>query len=81
VIVDPPQIIAVGHRRERPVQRQNLEPVMRQIELADDLGTQQRHDVRAHRKPEAFEHLLGDCSAADHVAALEHEHALPRARE
>ena len=53
----------------------------RQVELADDLRPQQRHDVRADRELEAGEDLLGDRGAAEHVPALEHEHLAARARQ
>ena len=53
----------------------------RQVELADDLGPQQRDDVRADRELEAREDLFGDGRAAEHVPPLEHEHLAPRARE
>ena len=53
----------------------------RQIELADDLGPQQRDDVRADGELEAGEDLFGDRRAAEHVAPLEHEHLAPRARQ
>ena len=44
-------------------------------------GPQQRDDVGADRELEAREDLFGDGRAAEHVAALEHEHLLARARE
>ena len=53
----------------------------RQVELADDLGPQQRHDVGADREAEAREHLLGDGGAAQHVPALEHQHLLAGASQ
>ena len=81
VIVHAPQVVAVRHRRERAVERQDLEAVPRQVELADDLRPQQRHDVRADGELEAGEDLFGDRGAADHVPALEHEHLASRARE
>ncbi len=81
VIVDAPQVIAVRHRRQRAVERQQLHAVARQIELADDLGPQQRHHVRADRELEAGKHLFGDGGAAEHVPALEHEHLASRAGE
>ena len=81
VIVDAPQVIAVRHRREGAVERQDLEAVARQIEIADDLRPQQRHDVRADREAEAGEHLFGHRGAAEDVAALEHEHLPPGAGE
>jgi hypothetical protein len=74
VIVHAPQVVAVRHRRERTVERENLETVSREIELADDLRAQERDDVGGDRVLEARVDLLGDRRAADDVAALEHEH-------
>src|SRR5262249_10311493 len=59
------------------VERQNLEAVPGQIEVADDLRAQERDHVRAHREAEAGEHFLGDGRAAEHVPALEDEHLPP----
>ena len=81
VIVDAPQVVAVRHRRERAVERQQLHAVARQIELADDLRPQQRHDVRADRELEAGKDLFGDGGAAEHVPPLEHQHLPPRPRQ
>ena len=53
----------------------------RQVELADDLGPQQRDDVGADRVLEAREDLLGHGRAAEHVAPLEHEHLPAGARQ
>ena len=53
VIVHAPEVVAARHRRERAVERQDLEAVPRQVELADDLRPQQRHDVGADRELEA----------------------------
>jgi hypothetical protein len=81
VIVDPPEVVAARHRRERPVERQDLQAVTRQVEVADDLGAQQRDDVGADRVLEARVDLLGDRGAAQHVPALEDEDLPARARE
>jgi hypothetical protein len=81
VIVDPPQVVAARHRRERAVERQQLHAVARQIEIANDLGPEQRNDVGADRELEAGEHFFGHRRAAEHVAAFEHEHALARPRQ
>ena len=53
----------------------------REVEVADDLGTEQRHDVREDRVLEAGEDLFGDGRTADEMAPFEHDHCLPRARE
>ncbi len=81
VVVDAPQVVAVRHRREGAVERQDLEAVPRQVELADDLRPQQRHDVRADRELEAGKDLFGHGGAAEDVPALEHQHLAARARE
>src|SRR5688500_10547027 len=79
VVVHAPQVVAVRHRGERAVEWKNLEAVPCQIELADDLGPQQRHDIRADRKPEAGKYLFGDRGAAQHVAPFEDQHLPPDA--
>ena len=89
VVVDPPQVVAAAglralalvQRRDRPVERQDVEAVLRQLEVADDLGPQQRHDVGEDREAEAREDLLGDRRAAEHVALLEDERLEPGAGE
>ena len=81
VIVHAPEIVAVRHRRERAVERQNLQPVARQIQIADDFRPQQRDDVGADREFEPGKHLLGHRGAAEHVPPLEHEDLAPRSGE
>ena len=71
----------LGNRRERAVEGQDVEAVGRQVELPDDLGPEQRHDVREDREAEAREDLLGDRRAPEHVPALEDDRLQPaRAR-
>jgi hypothetical protein len=81
VVVDAPEVIAVEHRREGPVEREDLEAVPGQVELADDLGPQERDDVGADRELESREDLFGHRRAAEHVAPLEDEDLLSGARE
>ena len=76
MIVHAPQVVAAGHRRERAIERKDLEAVARQVEIADDLGSQQRHHVRAHRKLEPRKDFLGDGGAAEHMPSFEHENLL-----
>ena len=72
---------AVGKGREgRRAARQQLEAVAVQLELANDLRTQQAVDVRGGRDLVARPDLFGDAGAADQLAPLEH-HALARARQ
>ena len=52
-----------------------------EIELADDVRPQQRHDVRALGEVEAGEDLFGHRRAAHDVPPLEDEHPSSRARE
>ena len=73
VIVDAPQVVAVGHGREGAVERQDLEAVAGQIEFANDFRPQQRDDVGADGELEARENFFGAGSAAEHVTALEYQ--------
>ena len=51
----------------------------REIEIANDLGPQERNDIRADGELETGKDLFGDGGAAEHVASLEHEHLASRA--
>ena len=75
------EVVAVVERRDGALERQDLEPVPRQVEVADDLGPQQAHDVGEHRELEAREDLLGHRGAADQRAPLEHQRLAARARQ
>jgi hypothetical protein len=68
----PLEVVAL-ERRERTVERQDLEAVLRQRELPDDLGAEQRDDVRGHAEPKAGEHFLGHRRPAEKVAPFEHD--------
>ena len=81
VIVPAREVIAVVERRDRARQRQYLEAVPRQFEVADDLGPQQADDVRKLREPVAGEYLFGNGRAADDVAPLEHDDLLACPRQ
>src|ERR1051325_2167542 len=81
VIVNAPQVVAVQHRRERAIERQNFQTVSRQIELANDLRAQQGNDVGANRKLEAGKNFFRYRGAAKHVSSLKYQHALARARQ
>ena len=81
VVVHAPQVIAAGHGRERAIERENLEAVAREIEVANDFRPQERDDVRADRKFESGKNFFGAGRAAEDVAALEHQNFLSSARE
>ena len=81
VVVHAPEVITAGHRRERAIERQNLEAVAREIEVADDLGPEQGDDVRADGEFESRKDLFGDRGAADEVPAFEDEHFSAGARQ
>jgi hypothetical protein len=44
VVVHPPEVVVI-ERREGPVERQDLQAVLRKLQLADDLRTKQRDHV------------------------------------
>jgi hypothetical protein len=81
VVVHAPQIVAIRHRGECAVEWQDLEPVSREIELADDLGTQQRHDIRADGILESRVNLFRDGSATKDMAPFQHEDLAARSCE
>ena len=81
VIVHAPEMVAVEHRRERAVERENFEAVAREIEFANDFGAKQRDDVGAFREEEAGDDFFGDRGAAENVASLQSEHFLACFRE
>src|SRR5208282_4611799 len=81
MIVHAPQMIAVRHGGESAVERQNLESVAGKIEVTNNLGAQQRDDVRANGKLEAGKHFLRTSRAPENVAALEHQDFLARFRQ
>jgi hypothetical protein len=47
--------------------------VLRELQVADDLRPQQRHDVAEDAEAEAWEQLLGDRCAAEHGPLLDDE--------
>ena len=51
------------------------------IKVANDLGTQQRHDVRANRKLESAKNFFGARGAAEDVTAFQNQYFLSRFRE
>src|SRR5207247_2670 len=81
VIAPGGEVVAVLHWCNGALERQDVQPVPRQIEIANDLWPQQRHDVGEHRQLEAREDLFSDGGAADARPALEHQHRLLGARE
>ena len=76
VVVDPPQVVVL-ERRERAVEGQDVEAVLRQVELADDLGPEQADDVAGDAEPEAREDLLGHRGPAEQMALLEDDGLQP----
>ena len=81
VIVDSPKIVATRHRSKRAIERQNFQTMAGQIEVANDLWSQQRDDVGAHGKLESRKDFFGDGRASEHVASLKHENFLSCTRQ
>ena len=80
MIVHPPEVVIVEWR-DRPVQRQDLEAVLGELELADDLRTKQRDDVGEDAEAVPGHDLLGNRRATQHVPTLEDDDLLARLRE
>src|SRR5436190_752789 len=86
VVVRPLREIGAAHwsieeRRQRAFERQDLQPVARELELADDLRAQQAHHVREDGEAKAGEYFLAHRRAAYALATLEHQHLAASARE
>ncbi len=62
---------AVRKWSERRSAGEELEASLQQTEIPDDLGTQQRADVRRGREEMARQELLGDARAPDDLPALD----------
>src|SRR5882757_4937151 len=73
MIVHTPQVIAVWHGCEGAVQWENFQAVTRQVEIANDFRTQERHDVRADGELESGKNFFGAGRSPEDVAALEHQ--------
>src|SRR5258706_11494606 len=82
VVVRPlREVVAVVERRQRALERQDLQPVARELELADDLRAQQAYHVREDGEAKAGEHFLAHRRAAHALATLEDQHLAPGASE
>ncbi len=81
VVVHAPEVIAAGHGSESAVEREDFQAVAREIEVADNFRSQQRHNVGTNRELEAGENFLGAGRATENVAALEHQNFLSSARQ
>src|SRR5437762_6974757 len=81
VVVHAPEVIAIRHWRECSIQWKHFHAVTAEFEVTDDLGPQQRHDVRGDGILESRKYLFRDRSTAENVALLEHEHLLACPRE
>jgi hypothetical protein len=73
VVVDAPEMVAVGHGRESAVEREDFEAVARKIEVANDFRAQKRDNVGADGEFESGDDFFGDGGAAEDVAAFEDE--------
>src|SRR5216683_2990304 len=81
VIVHAPEVIAVEHWGEGAIEGENFQAVAREIEFANDFGTQERDDVGTHREEEAGNDFFGDGGSAENVAAFEDENFFAAFRE
>ena len=89
VVVDAPQVVAAtalwtlagAERRERAVERQDVQAVLGQVQVPDDLRPQQADDVAGDREAEARDDLLGDGGAAQDVPALQDQRLEPGPRQ
>jgi hypothetical protein len=76
-VVPVHEVPSVGKGHEEVIRRQDLEAELPQLELADDLGLEQAHDVGCGGNAVAGPDLLGHAGAAQHAAALEDDRPEP----
>ena len=69
------QVVAVLHRSEGRRHLDRHEAVLGQLQVVDDVGTQQAERVRERREVKPGDQLLGDGRAADDVPSLDDERA------
>src|SRR5258707_4579959 len=86
VVVRPLREVGAAHwsieeRRQRAFERQDLQPVARELYLADDLRAQKAHHVREDGEAKAGKHFVAHRRAAHALATLEHQHLAPGSRE
>ena len=81
VLVQEQGPAAAARDEQERVARGHPEAVLREPQVADDLGAHHAGDVGGGRGAEAGGDLLGDAGAADEVAPLEHAHFQPGARQ
>ncbi len=77
VVVEDEMTAALEQVHVGDVALVEVEPVAREVELADDLGVQQADHVGAGGRAEARDQLLGDRRAAHHAAPLDDRDAQP----
>src|SRR5262245_32192269 len=71
------EVVIVFQRCDRAFQRQDLQTVFGQLEVADDLRPQQTHDVGEDGEFEAGINFFRDRGTAHEWTFLEHEHLAP----
>src|SRR6266481_5084594 len=81
VIVHAPQIVAIRHRGECSIKREDLHPVPGQIQFSNDLRTEKGHDVRRDGEFESRKNFFGDRRAAEHMPALADQNVLACSRQ
>src|SRR4029077_2254103 len=75
------EVVAVVERSDRALERQDLQPVPRELEIANDLGSEQAYHVRENREFESWKYFFGDGRPTDERTSLQHEGLSPGARE
>src|SRR5437764_4598838 len=82
VVIGPlHEVVIVRQWCERALERQDVQAVARELELADDFRAQQTHNVGKDREAETREHFFAHRRAADALAPLEHQNLATGARE
>src|SRR5260221_14323351 len=68
------EIVAVLHRYERIIKREQFETVLGQMQVANDFGPEEADDIGTDRVFEARVNLFRNGGPTDQMAAFEHQH-------
>ena len=75
------EIVAVVHRRHGTGQRQDFEPMARQLEVTDDFRAQQADDVGKFGEAITGKDFLSDSGPSNNLTTFQHHNLLARTRK
>src|SRR5580692_10942684 len=77
VVVHAPEVVAVGHGRERAIQRKYFEAMAWKVQFANNFRAKKRDHVRTLGKKKTRNDFFSNGSAAKDMTAFQNQHLLP----